>query len=191
MSDFLSKKGKHMETKGLVLINTGTGKGKTTAALGTAIRAWGDGQKVLILQFIKGAWKYGELKAIETLGKAEGRIEIRPMGDGFVFHNKKDPENEERLAEKSAAIYFFALFAIIGVSAFAISTDNLSLETNLSAVLSCTGNTGPGYGAASSNFACFSWFSKIILSLDMLFGRLEIFPLLIALTPGVWKKKFF
>ena len=52
--------------KGLVLINTGTGKGKTTAALGTAIRAWGDGQKVLILQFIKGAWKYGELKAVET-----------------------------------------------------------------------------------------------------------------------------
>lgn len=100
ISDFLSKKGKHMETKGLVLINTGTGKGKTTAALGTAIRAWGDGQKVLILQFIKGAWKYGELKAIETLGKAEGRIEIRPMGDGFVFHNKKDPENEERMAEK-------------------------------------------------------------------------------------------
>lgn len=100
ISDFLSKKGRHMETKGLVLINTGTGKGKTTAALGTAIRAWGDGQKVLILQFIKGAWKYGELKAIETLGKAEGRIEIRPMGDGFVFHNKKDPENEERLAEK-------------------------------------------------------------------------------------------
>lgn len=93
-------KEEHMEQKGLVLINTGTGKGKTTAALGTAVRAWGDGQRVLILQFIKGAWKYGELKAIEILGKAEGRIEIRPMGDGFVFHNKKDPENEERLAEK-------------------------------------------------------------------------------------------
>lgn len=93
-------KEEYMEQKGLVLINTGTGKGKTTAALGTAVRAWGDGQRVLILQFIKGAWKYGELKAIETLGKAEGHIEIRPMGDGFVFHNKKDPENEERLAEK-------------------------------------------------------------------------------------------
>lgn len=75
--------------KGLVLINTGTGKGKTTASLGTAIRAWGDGQRVLILQFIKGAWKYGELKAIEALGNIDGRIEIRPMGDGFVFHNKK------------------------------------------------------------------------------------------------------
>ena len=84
---------------GLVLINTGTGKGKTTAALGTAIRAWGDGEKVLILQFIKGAWKYGELNAIETLRKANGRIEIRPMGDGFVFHNK-DEESEALFERK-------------------------------------------------------------------------------------------
>ena len=108
-----------------------------------------------------------------------------------VSHVKMDGAIVDEKVVKSAAIYFFALFAIIGASAFAVSIDNLSLETNLSAVLSCTGNTGPGYGAASSNFACFSWFSKIILSLDMLFGRLEIFPLLIALTPGVWKKKFF
>lgn len=89
-------------TKGIVLINTGTGKGKTTAALGTAIRAWGDGQRVLILQFIKGAWKYGELKAIETLGKVNGNIEIRPMGDGFVFHNKKEDE-ESFLKKKGLA----------------------------------------------------------------------------------------
>ena len=80
------------EQKGLILINTGTGKGKTTAALGTAIRAWGNGQKVLILQFIKGAWKYGELKAIEALEACNGNIEIRPMGDGFVFHNRKEDE---------------------------------------------------------------------------------------------------
>ena len=87
-----------MEEKGLVLINTGNGKGKTTAALGTAIRAWGDGQKVLILQFIKGAWKYGELEAVAALAKADGRIEIRSMGDGFVFHNRK--EDEEAFARK-------------------------------------------------------------------------------------------
>lgn len=87
-----------MEEKGLILINTGNGKGKTTAALGTAVRAWGDGQKVLILQFIKGAWKYGELEAIAALGKINGKIEIRSMGDGFVFHNKK--ENEAEFARK-------------------------------------------------------------------------------------------
>ena len=90
------------QKKGLILINTGTGKGKTTAALGTAIRAWGDGQKVLILQFIKGSWKYGELKAIETLGKCNGNIEIRPMGDGFVFHNKKEDEEEYRKKKELA-----------------------------------------------------------------------------------------
>ena len=49
------------EQKGLILINTGTGKGKTTAALGTAIRAWGNGQKVLILQLIKGVEKVTSL----------------------------------------------------------------------------------------------------------------------------------
>lgn len=87
--------------KGLVLINTGIGKGKTTAALGTAFRAWGDGQKVLILQFIKGAWKYGELKAVEALGNIDGRIEIRPMGDGFVFHNKKNQDDEEAFRKKA------------------------------------------------------------------------------------------
>lgn len=94
-----------MNERGLVLINTGNGKGKTTAALGTAVRAWGDGQKVLILQFIKGAWKYGELEAIAALGKINGNIEIRSMGDGFVFHNKKEDEAEyqrkKKLAEKA------------------------------------------------------------------------------------------
>lgn len=89
-----------MEQKGLILINTGNGKGKTTAALGTAIRAWGNGQKVLILQFIKGAWKYGELEAVAALGRINGNIEIRSMGDGFVFHNKK--EDEEEFAHKKA-----------------------------------------------------------------------------------------
>lgn len=94
-----------MEEKGLILINTGNGKGKTTAALGTAVRAWGDGQNVLILQFIKGAWKYGELEAIAALGRINGKIEIRSMGDGFVFHNKKEDEAEfarkKELAQKA------------------------------------------------------------------------------------------
>ncbi|MDY6084355.1 MAG: cob(I)yrinic acid a,c-diamide adenosyltransferase [Dialister sp.] len=91
------------ERKGLVLINTGTGKGKTTAALGTAIRAWGDGQRVLILQFIKGAWKYGELRAIEALHAVNGNIEIRPMGDGFVFHGKKEDEEAFQHKKQLAA----------------------------------------------------------------------------------------
>lgn len=72
------------EKKGLVIVHTGDGKGKTTAALGLAIRAWGDGLRILIIQFIKGGWKYGELKTLKTLGDIDGRIEVRQCGKGFT-----------------------------------------------------------------------------------------------------------
>lgn len=66
---------------GQVIINTGGGKGKTTAALGLALRAAGHGQKVLILQFIKGAWKTGEAKIMKRL---EPEIEMEQLGKGFI-----------------------------------------------------------------------------------------------------------
>ncbi|HEV2323276.1 MAG TPA: cob(I)yrinic acid a,c-diamide adenosyltransferase [Terracidiphilus sp.] len=67
--------------QGLLLINTGPGKGKTTAALGTALRAAGNGMRVLMLQFIKGSWHYGELDAAQTLGP---NFVLKQMGRGFV-----------------------------------------------------------------------------------------------------------
>ena len=65
--------------QGLVIVHTGEGKGKTTAALGLALRAFGAGLKVLILQFIKGGQTYGELDALKLL-----QIEIRQCGLGFT-----------------------------------------------------------------------------------------------------------
>jgi cob(I)alamin adenosyltransferase len=78
--------------QGLLLINTGPGKGKTTAALGTAMRAAGNGMRVLILQFIKGSWHYGELDAAETLGP---NFVLKQMGRGFVKVGgaETDPED--------------------------------------------------------------------------------------------------
>ncbi|MBE6099557.1 MAG: cob(I)yrinic acid a,c-diamide adenosyltransferase [Anaerovibrio sp.] len=71
------------EKNGLIIVHTGNGKGKTTAALGLAMRAWGDGLRVLILQFIKGQWKYGEIETIKRLNELDGRIELRRLGKGF------------------------------------------------------------------------------------------------------------
>ena len=91
-----------MEKHGLVLIHTGDGKGKTTAALGLAVRAWGDGFRVLILQFIKGGWTYGELKTLEALGQLdEGRMEVRQCGLGFTRKGDTD-EAEHRQAAADA-----------------------------------------------------------------------------------------
>lgn len=88
---------------GLILVNTGNGKGKTTAALGTAIRATGQGLRVLILQFIKGAMNYGELTSIEALHKAGLSIELRQMGKGFVYHKQKGTAEEIKAHEEAAA----------------------------------------------------------------------------------------
>jgi cob(I)alamin adenosyltransferase len=95
------------EHRGLILINTGPGKGKTTAALGTALRAVGNGMKVLMLQFLKGSWHYGELDAVEAFG---GNFVLKQMGRGFVKIGgaETDPEDvrlvEEAWAEARAAI---------------------------------------------------------------------------------------
>src|SRR5258708_10258162 len=70
------------EEKGLLIVYTGPGKGKTACALGTAFRAVGQGLRVLMVQFIKGSWHYGELDAAKMLG--DEKFEIRPMGRGFV-----------------------------------------------------------------------------------------------------------
>jgi cob(I)alamin adenosyltransferase len=78
--------------RGLILINTGPGKGKTTAAMGTALRAVGNGMRVLMLQFLKGSWHYGELDAVESFG---GRWVMKQMGRGFVKIGgaETDPED--------------------------------------------------------------------------------------------------
>jgi cob(I)alamin adenosyltransferase len=87
--------------RGLILINTGPGKGKTTAALGTALRAVGNGMRVLVLQFLKGSWHYGELDAVEAFGQ---NFVIKQMGRGFVKVGGAETDPEDiRLVEAAWA----------------------------------------------------------------------------------------
>ena len=87
---------------------------------------------------------------------------------------------------------YLAIYCVILVLSFAIiSVDGFSIGTNFSAVASCFNNIGPGFElvGATQNFSIYSDLSKIIPSLDMLLGRLEIFPLLLLLSPDTWSRR--
>src|SRR5881394_3195701 len=87
--------------RGLIMVNTGPGKGKTTAAMGTALRAVGQGMKVLMLQFIKGSWHYGELDAVQAFGD---KFVMKQMGRGFVKVGTEKPDPEDvRMVEQAWA----------------------------------------------------------------------------------------
>jgi cob(I)alamin adenosyltransferase len=90
-----------IKEKGLIIVNTGTGKGKTTAALGMVLRSLGHGYKVAIVQFIKGAWEPAE-KAI--LARFEDQLEFHAMGEGFTWDTQdrdRDIATAERAWEKA------------------------------------------------------------------------------------------
>lgn len=82
-----------MNAQGRIIIHTGDGKGKTTAALGTAFRALGHNQKVCVIQFIKGQGDYGERLFAQSLPELEWHI----CGKGFVF-KKEDIEQDKEIA---------------------------------------------------------------------------------------------
>lgn len=79
--------------KGLIIVHTGDGKGKTSAALGIAFRAAGHGLRVAMIQFIKGKWKYGELASAVQV---KTPIEIHMMGEGFTWDTKDRARDIEK-----------------------------------------------------------------------------------------------
>jgi len=84
-------------TNGLLIVYTGNGKGKTTAALGMAMRAAGHGLRVCVIQFIKGSWHYGELDGVQRF---EGLIDLHVMGKGFTWKSENLDE-DTRLAKEA------------------------------------------------------------------------------------------
>ncbi len=86
--------------RGLIIVFTGDGKGKTTSALGVALRACGHNMKVAMLQFIKGSWHYGELESVKKLSP---NFELIPLGKGFVgIIDDRLPREEHIKAAKEA-----------------------------------------------------------------------------------------
>ncbi|MFA7101013.1 MAG: TrkH family potassium uptake protein [Bacilli bacterium] len=88
------------------------------------------------------------------------------------------------------AVFFVVYLLVLFLFAFLISFDGFDLLTNFTASLACISNIGPGLGAVGpmANYAGFSYFSKILLSIEMIVGRLEIFPVLVLFYARVWRK---
>lgn len=94
--DNMENKETVINNKGLIMVHTGNGKGKTTAALGLAFRSLGHGLPVCVIQFIKGnGWKYGELKSAERF---KDLLDWHVVGDGFIW------EGDDKSCHQKAAI---------------------------------------------------------------------------------------
>ena len=89
-----------------------------------------------------------------------------------------------------AGTFFIMYMLIIAGSVLILTLDGLDLTTNLTGTIACISNIGPGLSlvGAAGNYSVFSWASKIVLILDMLIGRLEIYPIVLLCSPAVWRR---
>lgn len=169
----------------------------TTGYATTDFNLWPDFSKalLLVLMFIGGCAgsTAGGLKVsrVILLAKAAFRDLKHTLHPRSVESVKFEGKKVDSKTINGVTTYF-ALYSVILITIFLLlSIDKYDFETSFSATVSCFNNIGPGLGAAgpAANYAGFSDPSKVLLSFAMLLGRLEIYPLLLAFTPTLWKKR--
>lgn len=143
--------------------------------LGACAGSTGGGIKMVRLALLFKAMARQVKQAIRPRSVATIKIDGRPVDEVTISR---------------VLVFFFGYLLIILVAMLIVSVDNFSFETNLTAVLSAVSNIGPGLGAVgpTGNFAGFSILSKWVLSICMLVGRLEIYPILMLFAPSIWRK---
>lgn len=135
-----------------------------------------------------GGFKCGRvLLVFKSLRRSVHQV-VRPKHVEVVRVNG-EPVDEKVLQSTNA--YLAAYGLIIAFSFLLVSIDGYSMTTNISAVLACFNNIGPGFEMVgpTCNYAAYSTFSKLVLILDMLAGRLEIFPILILFSRTTWRRR--
>lgn len=134
-----------------------------------------------------GGLKVARLIILVKAGLREIR---RAMNPRSVKSIKLDGAILDKETVASTSIYFLIYMLLIAVSSLLLTFNNLDLMTTVTAVVTCINNVGPGLGEVGpiDNFASLSAFSKLVLSGDMLIGRLEIFPMIVLFMPSSWKK---
>lgn len=135
-----------------------------------------------------GGFKVSRLVILWKAAQAEIRRVVHP-------HTVKVPTIDGKPIGQdvihATCCYFIIYILLTLVSFLLVSLDNFDTQTTITAVIATFNNIGPGMGMVgpTGNYAGFSVLSKIVLSLDMLFGRLELFPMLILMLPGTWRKQ--
>lgn len=135
-----------------------------------------------------GGLKMSRIVVLAQSVRNELRHALRPRAVSSVRLNGRRLDPQE---VKSVHSYFAIYLTVIIAVFLLISFEPFGFETNLSAAVSCVNNIGPGFdlvGPAAS-YADYSGFSKLVLSLAMLLGRLEIFPMLLLFSPKLWSKR--
>ena len=149
---------------------------------------------VLLMFFGASAGSTGggiKISRMLILGKHMKREMLTMLRPRSVHIARMDGKTLEEDTIRGTSAFLVAYYAICMLSMLLISLDNFSMETTVTSVISCINNIGPGLDMVgpTGNFSQFSVFSKLVLSLDMLFGRLEIFPMLLLFSNQVWKKR--
>ncbi len=122
--------------------------------------------------------------------KAARRSIYKTMHPNSVRIIHVDGERLDDATVGAVSAYMLVYFIITAAAILLVSLDGKSFETSFTAVAACLNNIGPGLGGVGpmENYSAFSWLSKVVLTLSMLIGRLEIYPILLLFTPSVWKK---
>lgn len=134
-----------------------------------------------------GGFKISRVIMLYKDVRREIRHLLHPRAVGVVKFEGKKVENQTL---RSVNAYFALYVALAAVIFLLLCLDKYDLQTNFTAMAACLNNIGPGLGAVGpvGNYSGYSAFSKLLLSAAMLLGRLEIYPILIALTPQFWKR---
>ncbi len=135
-----------------------------------------------------GGFKVSRLVMLFKIGKKELHHMLHPRSVGTVKMEGK--KVDDKMAH--GVLVYTAIYALLIITVFLVlSFEPFSIETNLTATVSCFNNIGPGLDQVgpAANYSIYSPFSTVILSLAMLLGRLEIFPMLLLFSPAAWSKK--
>lgn len=136
-----------------------------------------------------GGIKVSRLVILVKSGMRDIKKAINPRSVETV---KVDRQAVEEPVVKGVSVFFAMYIIVLAISSAVVALDGRDITTTITSVVACIGNIGPGLGAVgpSGNFANFSVLSKIVLSFDMLAGRLELIPMLMIFTPYAWSRKY-